>query len=44
MACHATRFNPEQLKVIQPGFARLWNGVNAFIPAVSSFKGNDLFR
>ena len=44
MACHATQFNPEQLKVLQPGMARLWNGVNAFIPAVSSFKGNDLFR
>jgi LmbE family N-acetylglucosaminyl deacetylase len=44
MACHGTQFNPEQLKVMQPGLARLWNGVIAFIPAVSSFAGGDLFR
>ena len=44
MACHATQFNPEQLKVIQPGFARLWNGAIAFIPAVAKFKGDDLFK
>src|SRR6185503_8208071 len=24
MACHGTQFNPDQLKVMQPGFARLW--------------------
>ena len=36
--------NPDQLKVLQPGFARLWNGMIAFIPAVSSIKGDDLFR
>lgn len=43
MACHKTQFNPEQLPVIQSGLARLWNGVIAFIPAVSSWSGNDLF-
>jgi len=44
MACHATQFNPDQLKVLQPGLARLWNGTIAFIPAVSSFTGDDLFQ
>ena len=44
MACHGTQFNPEQLKVIQPGLARLWNGTIALIPAVSSFTGDDVFR
>jgi len=44
MACHGTQFNPDQLKVLQPGFAQLWNGKIAFIPAVSSFTGDDLFR
>ena len=44
MACHKTQFNPEQLPVLQSGLARLWNGVIAFIPASSSFTGDDLFR
>ena len=44
MACHKTQFNPEQLPVVQSGLARLWNGAIAFIPALSSFSGNDLFR
>ena len=44
MACHGTQFNPDQLKLLQPGLARLWNGAIAFIPAVAKFKGDDLFR
>jgi LmbE family N-acetylglucosaminyl deacetylase len=44
MACHATQFNPDQLKALQSGFPQLWNGVIAFVPAVPSFKGADLFR
>ena len=44
MACHSTQFNPEQLKVLQPGFAKLWNGAIAFVPALAKFSGSDLFK
>jgi LmbE family N-acetylglucosaminyl deacetylase len=44
MACHTTQFNPEMLKVMVPGFAKLWNGKIGFIPAIASMSGTDLFK
>ena len=43
MACHTTQFNLDMLKAMGPALARLWNGKIAFIPAVPSMRGDNLF-
>jgi LmbE family N-acetylglucosaminyl deacetylase len=45
LACHKTQMTPEVLERAKSQFAQVWIGNKVpFVPALSSMKGDDLFR